>query len=98
MKATDAAFADHRSAEVAVPAHYDTGLGVAFTDKYLPKAHSHQAAIHLTTAFRKYAVSRVIGAGSMQEEERAGANTHPGSGRIWGLVWRQKVVHTGLLL
>lgn len=83
---------------MAVPAHYDTGLGVAFTDKYLSKAHSHQAAIHLTTAFRKYAVSRVIGAGSMQEEKRAGANTHPGGGRIWGLVLRQKVVHTDLLL
>lgn len=34
----------------------------------------------------------------MQEEERAGANTHLGGGRIWGLVLRQKVVHTGLLL
>lgn len=54
IEATDVAFADHCCPEMAVPAHYDTGLGVAFTDKYLSKAHSHQAAIHLTAEFRKY--------------------------------------------
>lgn len=69
LKVTDSAFANHCSPDMAVPALHDIGLGVAFPDKYLSKAHSHQVAVHLTITLRKYVVSRVIGALFMKEKE-----------------------------
>ena len=88
-KATDITFANHCYPEMAVPALYEIGLGVAFTGKYLSKARSHQGAIHLTMMLRKYAVSRVIGALFMKEEDQACASRHLADGRIWG-IWCQE--------
>lgn len=70
VRVTDIAFANHCSPEMAVPVLYEIGLVVAFTDKYLSKAHSHQVAVHLTSVLRKYGVSRVIGALFMKEEKQ----------------------------
>lgn len=90
VKVTDIAFANHCSPDMAVPALYEIGLGVAFTDKYLSKAHSHQVAVQLTITLRKYAVSRVIGALFMKEQEQAGTSRHPGGGRILGIWSRDR--------